>query len=264
LLTASWLPTALFVVGALLVGLVFGSFLTVVVYRVPRKESLVSPGSRCPACGASICARDNIPVVSWLLLRGRCRSCGAAISKRYPLTELATGLLWVVAAVAFDPWYVALMMALFFTMLLAVSLIDLEHLLIPNRIVYPSFVLFAGLVLVGVLLGDLSWTGALIGCLAYASVLFLIAFLYPKGMGMGDVKLALVIGLVVGSLSGGLVAVAAFAAVVFGALGGLAAAAAKRRGAGGVIPFGPAMAAGAFVASLWGQKVVDWYLNLRF
>src|SRR6266540_4623488 len=119
-------------------GLVFGSFLSVVIYRVPRKESIVAPRSACPNCGAMIGARDNVPVFSYIALGGRCRSCRARISLRYPLLELATGLLFAGAALKFDSAYTAGVIALLFMVMEAVAVIDIEHQIVPNRILYPS------------------------------------------------------------------------------------------------------------------------------
>ena len=250
-------------VAAGLAGLVLGSFVTVVVYRVPRDESLVRPRSRCPGCGEQIRAVDNIPVLSWAVRRGRCHSCGEPISLRYPLTELASGALWVIAFVQYgDDLYVALMMALFFTLLLAVSLIDLEHKLIPNRITYPGVAFFAVMVAFGAILSlGPTVLGAVLGFVAYGGVLLAVALIYPKGMGMGDVKLVALIGLVLGSLGLQLVAVAAIAGFFLGGIGGIVA---MLSGAGrrGVMPFGPSLALGAVFSALFGAQVADWYLAL--
>src|SRR5437870_13300245 len=126
-------------------GLAVGSFLNVVIHRVPRKESVVQPRSRCPRCGTQLADRDNVPVVSWVLLRGRCRTCGEPISPRYPLVELATAALFVAVALRFGADWAVPAFLLFFASLLAISLIDLEHYIIPNRIVYPT--LFGGFAL---------------------------------------------------------------------------------------------------------------------
>src|SRR5919197_280434 len=134
---------------ALPFGLVIGSFLTVVVARVPAKQSIVSPRSRCPSCGTEIAVRDNIPVVSWLLLRGRCRSCGAPISLRYPALELATGILFTGIAAVWDSVFVGAMLCAFAAVMVAVAAIDLELRIIPNRIVYPAVPAFALAILVG-------------------------------------------------------------------------------------------------------------------
>ena len=246
----------------LVFGCVFGSFLTVVVHRVPKGESIVRPRSRCPSCGTQIRSADNIPVLSWILLRGRCSSCGARISVIYPLTELATGALFVAVALAFEDLWVAVMMAPFLGLLLALSVIDIRHKIVPNRLVYPSFLLFAGYLVVAALAGGgVDLLRALIGCLAYGSGLLLVALISPKGMGMGDVKLAALIGLVLGSLGLRYVAVAAAAGVALGGVGALVALAlgANRKTA---IPFGPYLAAGAAVGAFFGAQIADWYVNL--
>ncbi len=245
-----------------LAGLLIGSFLTVVVWRVPRKESIVSGRSMCPTCWATIGARDNVPVLSWLLLRGRCRSCGARISAIYPLTELATAALFAAASLAFSDLYVAVVMAAFLAVLLAVSFIDVRHRLIPNRIVYPAFVV----ALVAVAALDLAGRGpnllhALIGLAAFGGGLLVIAIVSPKGMGMGDVKLAGLIGLALGAVSLSRVGVAAGVAILLGGLGAIVALAAGR-GRKSALPFGPFLAAGAAVAAFWGPQIADAYLRV--
>jgi len=244
-----------------LFGLVVGSFLTVVVYRVPRKESVVSPRSRCPGCGRQIAAYDNIPVLSWVLLRGRCRHCSAQISPRYPLTELANGLLWLAASLRFgDELFVAVIMACFFSVLLAVSLIDAEHRIIPNAILYPAVPVFAVLLVAGRLLeAPVDLFGAAVGLLAFGGGMLLVAVIYPKGMGIGDVKLAGFLGLVLGSLGLELVAVAAFLGFMLGAVGGAALMAFAGKGRKTVVPFGPFLAAGAGASVFVGAQIADWY-----
>ena len=204
---------------ALPFGLVVGSFMTVAVYRLPKGESVVRPRSRCPACGAEIGARDNIPVLSWLLLRGRCRRCGERISVEYPLLELATAGLVVLAAIRYpDPWQAVLVGGLL-ALMPGIALIDLRHRIIPNRLTYPALILFAVLILLAWLIGDAADPReAAIGLLLYGGILFVVAVV-SRGMGMGDVKLAALIGLVLGSLGLRFVGVAAAAAIVLGGLG---------------------------------------------
>jgi len=248
------------VLVALPFGLAVGSFMTVVVSRVPAGESVVRPRSRCPRCGAEIANRDNIPLISWVLLRGRCRSCGEGIPARYPLLELFTAALVVAAALAFEPPWVAVMMAAFLSLMPAIAWIDIEHRIIPNRITYPAVITFAAYVVVARAFdGGTDPVRALIGALLYAGVLFVVAIV-SRGMGMGDVKLALVIGVVLGALGLRFVAVAAAGAVLFGGLGGIVALA-TGRDRKSAIPFGPYMAAGALVAAFWGQRIADWYLR---
>lgn len=245
---------------ALPFGLVIGSFMTVVVHRLPKGESLWSPRSRCPSCGAQIGARDNIPVLSWLLLRGRCRRCGARISVEYPLLELATAGLVVLAAIRYpNPWHAVLVGGLL-ALMPGIALIDLRHRIIPNRLMYPSLILFPALVVLARSVGDAADpVRAGIGFLLFGGILFVVAFV-SRGMGMGDVKLAALIGLVLGSLGLRFVGVAAGAAILFGGLGGVVALA-MGRGRKSAIPFGPYLAAGAVVAGLWGDEIASWYIG---
>ena len=245
---------------ALPFGLGVGSFMTVAVHRLPRGESVVRPRSRCPSCGAEIGNRDNVPVLSWLLLRGRCRRCGARISVEYPLLELATAGLVVLAAIRYpNPWHIALVGGLL-ALMPGIALIDLRHRIIPNRLMYPSLILFPVVVVLAWLVGDATdpVRGA-IGLLLYGGILFVVAIV-SRGMGMGDVKLAALIGVVLGSLGLRFVGVAAGAAIVFGGLGGVVALA-MGRGRKSAIPFGPYLAAGAVVAGLWGQEIASWYIG---
>ena len=247
---------------ALPFGLVFGSFLTVAIYRVPAGESLVRPRSRCLNCGTPLRNMDNIPVVSWLALRGRCHACDARISAVYPLTELACGALFVAVALVYeDPWQ-AILLAPFSALLVALSVIDFRHHRIPNVLVYPS-VLISGVyvVLADLVGGHLDALRGVLGFLAYGVGLLIVALIAPKGMGMGDVKLAGLIGLVLGSIGLGIVAVAAGVGILLGGVGAivvlLMGASRKTR-----IPYGPFMAAGALIAVFFGTSIVDAYLNL--
>jgi leader peptidase (prepilin peptidase)/N-methyltransferase len=247
---------------ALPIGLAVGSFMTVAIHRIPAGESLSRPRSRCPACGTQIRARDNVPVVSWLLLRGRCRACGAGISAVYPLTELATAALVVGAVVAFDPLWQAALVAALLALMPGIAVIDIRHRIIPNRLVYPSLLGFAAAIAVGDLLSDdVNAPGAVLGFLAYGGGLLVIALIAPAGMGMGDVKLAALVGLVLGSLGLRYVAVAAGLGIL---LGGLAAIVALAAGAGrrGTLPYGPFLAAGAALAAFVGSAIADRYLDL--
>jgi leader peptidase (prepilin peptidase) / N-methyltransferase len=246
-----------------LLGLVVGSFLTVVVHRVPRRESIVAPRSRCPGCGEEIRARDNVPVVSYLLLRGRCRHCGARISPEYPLIELATAALFAGAALRFeDPWAAGLV-APFLALMLALAIIDARHRIVPNRITYPVMPLFAAAILVGTLAGGgVDILIGLLGLALYAVPLLLLALAMPGGMGMGDVKLAALIGLVLGSLGLRYVAVAAGLGIIGGGIGALVAMIALGRGRKEHIPFGPFLAGGAGVAAFVAPQIASAYLSL--
>jgi len=253
------------VVAALfgLFGLVYGSFLTVVVYRVPRRLSIVAPRSACPGCRAEIRARDNVPVVSWLILRGRCRGCGARIPARYPLVELGTAGLSVGAALAFRDVYIAAGAALFLGLLLALALIDAEHRILPNAVVYPAMAGFAVGIGAGAVFGQrIDWLTAVIGFIAFGGVLFVIAIVVPNGMGMGDVKLAGLIGLALGGLGLRYVAVAAGTAVLAGGLGAIMALMAKRSRKA-TIPFGPFLAIGAAAALFCAPAIAHAYIAWR-
>jgi leader peptidase (prepilin peptidase)/N-methyltransferase len=241
---------------AFVAGLLFGSFLTVVAHRVPRGESVVAGRSHCPHCDAQIAAYDNVPVFSWLLLRGRSRCCGAPISPRYPLTELTLAVLWVatVAVLWDDPTEIALGLV-FTATLLAVTLTDLEQRVIPNKVLLVAAVL-------GVLIAAIGDPGSLperaIAAAAAGGILFLVVLAYPKGMGLGDVKLTAVMGLYLGRN----VAPALLVALLVGSIVGLAmiardGAAARKR----AIPFGPFLALGGVVGLLAGDQLVDLYLS---
>ncbi|MBW8058830.1 MAG: prepilin peptidase [Solirubrobacterales bacterium] len=237
-------------------GLVVGSFLTVVAHRVPRRESIVGGRSRCPACGAQIAAYDNVPVLSWLLLRGCARCCGERIPTRYPLTELALGLLFAATALvlAGNPAELALGLV-FVSTLVAVTLTDLERRIIPNRILIVAAA-------IGVAIAAATDPGSLperaIAAAAAGGLLLAAALAYPRGMGLGDVKLAATMGLFLGRS----VAPAILVALLAGSLVGLAmiarhGAAARKR----AIPFGPFLALGGVVGLLAGNELVDWYLD---
>lgn len=249
--------------GCGLLGLVIGSFLNVVIYRVPRKESLVRPRSRCPGCETQLAERDNVPVISWLLLRGRCRACGEPISVRYPLVELATATLFVAAALRFGSSWALPGFLLFFSSLLAISVIDLDLYIIPNRIVYPT--LMAGgvlLILAAVLEPDLrGLRDAGLGALIAWGSLFVIHVISPAGMGFGDVRLSAVIGLFLGWLSLAHVLLGLFLGFLLASVVGIALILAGRRGRKDRVPFGPFLAGGAVIAVLAGDPLLRLYLG---
>jgi leader peptidase (prepilin peptidase)/N-methyltransferase len=241
---------------ALAFGLIIGSFLNVVAWRLPRKESLAHPPSHCPSCGEPIRPYDNIPVLSWLLLRGRCRKCSTPISLRYPLVELATGLLYA-AVVAFRDGTLDIVLGLILvTLLVPIALIDLDHRLIPNKLTLPLAV--ASLAAVVIIAPSdaveyLAW-----GAGAFAFFL-LAALAYPRGMGIGDVKLAGAMGLALGRA----VAPAILFALVGGVLIGAVVIARKgaREGRKTAVPFGPFLALGAVAALFAGAPLMDAYLD---
>lgn len=238
-------------------GLCVGSFLNVCVYRLPRGQSLISPPSRCPACGRSLRWLDNIPVISWVVLRGRCRQCGASISAQYPIIEIVTALVWLVIAwLTPDAWLLASRLVLA-TALIVLFMIDLEHQLLPNVITLPGIVIgFAFSLVSGP--GPLA---SLIGILVGGGVLYAIAAGYyllrkEEGMGMGDVKMLAMVGAFLGWKAVLLTLVlASFAGAVIGGL-----LIAWQRGTlRYALPFGTFLAVGTFVAMLWGEQMLAWY-----
>lgn len=241
---------------AFLCGAVAGSFVSVVAHRVPRGLSIVGPRSRCPSCGETIAAYDNVPIVSWLVLRGRCRSCGARISPRYPLVELGLGTAFAATTLVYYDKPAELALGLVFvTMLAAITLTDLERRVIPNTILLTGAV--AGVALVATTLSD-SLAERAIATAAAGGALFLLALAYPRGMGMGDAKLAAVMGLYLGRA----VAPALLVGFAAGALVGVGLM--LRHGAGArkwAVPFGPFLALGGVVGLLAGNEIVDWYLD---
>ena len=253
----------LVVAGCALLGLAIGSFLNVVIHRVPEHRSIVKPRSACPSCGTEIAGRDNIPVVSWLLLRGRCRTCKARISPRYPLVELTTAVVFALLGARFsDSWALPAFLMLA-AGLIALSGIDLDTYLLPKRVVYPTLFATAALLLVaGLVEGDTRGLAeAAAGGLIGFGVLFLIHLISPKGMGFGDVRLAGVVGMAMGWVELPLVGVGLFFAFLLASVVGVTLMAVKRKGRKDRVPFGPFLAAGAVLAVLVGQKVLDVYLG---
>jgi leader peptidase (prepilin peptidase)/N-methyltransferase len=245
-----------FAAFAFVSGAVAGSFVSVVAHRVPRGESIVGPRSRCPHCEQRIAAYDNVPIVSWLLLRGRCRGCGERISPAYPLLELALGVAFVATALVFRDQPAELALGLVFvTMLAAVTLTDLERRVIPNLVLAAGAVAGLGLVWAAYP-GSVGEHG--VAAAAAGGLLLLVAIAYPRGMGMGDVKLAAVMGLYLGRA----VAPALLIGFAAGALVGVGmmlrhGAAARKR----AIPFGPFLALGGLVALFVGDEIVEAYLD---
>jgi leader peptidase (prepilin peptidase) / N-methyltransferase len=237
-------------------GMVTGSFVGVVAHRIPRGGSIIGPRSVCDSCGTQIAAYDNVPVVSWLVLRGRCRDCGARIPLRYPLVEIAVGLAFAATAIVLHDDPAQLVLGLVFVaMLAAITLTDLERQIIPNSILLVGTV--AGLALVAVT-DPSSLPERLIAAAGASGLLLIIGLAYPRGMGMGDVKLAAVMGLYLGSA----VAPALFVGVLSGTIVGVALMAARGSGARKLkVPFGPFLALGGVVALLAGDQMIDAYLN---
>jgi leader peptidase (prepilin peptidase)/N-methyltransferase len=255
------LPDLLLDVYAALLGLIVGSYLNVVVHRLPRGLSTVAPRSRCPSCGGAIGMRDNLPVVSWLLLRGRCRHCGAVIAWRYPLVEAATALLFVACVERFGASPEALVAALLCSLLLALAAIDAEHLLLPDRLTLPGLV-------VGLAVQPwIAWGGlvpAVLGAALGAGILLAMWGLWlllrgEEGLGLGDVKMLAMIGAFLGWKG---VLVTLLVASVAGSLVGLALLAGGRAGPRTRLPFGVFLAFGGLVALFWGRALADAYLAL--
>jgi len=271
-------PEWFFILGMGLFGLLCGSFANVVVWRLPRGESVVQPGSHCPKCDAAVAWYDNIPLLSYAVLRGRCRSCGASISARYPLVEAASGALFIVAALLYGVGAQAVFAATLLWGLLVLSLIDLAHFRLPNALV----AMLAAVGLVGAVLaqvfdvplvplmgmsarGPLSepLVAALVGAAAAGGISFAVAEAYAllrkrQGFGMGDVKLLGVLGLFLGLY--------AFMALFVGSLAGSIYAIARARGTaaglpGTKLPFGAFLSLGTLVCLLVGQPVWTWYLQ---
>jgi leader peptidase (prepilin peptidase)/N-methyltransferase len=239
---------------ALVPGLALGSFLNVVAVRLPRHESVVRPGSHCMSCGAAIAWYDNLPLVSYLLLRGRCRSCGARIGWRYPAVELVTALLAAGCALRFGLTARALLAACFCAALVALAAIDLEHHILPNRIVLPGFaVTLAARTAID---PSLEWLLAALGASLF---LFVAVLAYPRGMGMGDVKLALMLGAMLGKT----VVIAVFVALIAALVPSIVLLA--RHGAAArkmAIPFGPFLALGSLVALFAGERLLNAYFSI--
>ena len=258
-------------------GLLIGSFLNVVAYRVPAGRSIVSPPSACPRCGSEIKAYDNVPVLSWLVLRGKCRSCAEPISARYPLVEAATGIFF--AVVAWWSWSNAtlstgadvaasILELVAYLYLAAISvvlaLIDIDTKRLPNAIVLPSYVVGIVLLSASAILGGhpVALIPAGVGMVALFLFYLVAALVYPGGMGFGDVKLAGVLGLFLGFLGWGPLVVGAFAAFILGGVFSLVLVALRRAGRKSGIPFGPWMLAGAWVGIFFGSAVWSGYLAL--
>jgi len=254
---------AVLVAAVAVLGLLVGSFLNVVIHRVPRGESVVRPPSRCPQCGEEIRARHNVPVVGWLVLRGRCAGCGSRISVRYPLVELGTAALFVVLALRLPP--VVLPAYLYFGAAgIALAMIDLDTRRLPNAIVLPSYPVLAAL-----LTAAAWWEGdwwalvrAGVGGVALFGFYFLLVLTYPAGMGFGDVRLAGLIGGVLGFLSWAALVIGAFAGFFLGAVVGVAMMASRRGDRKTALPFGPFMLAGVLVAIFAAEPLALAYRHL--
>lgn len=242
--------TLLFILGA-----VTGSFLNVCIYRLPRKGSVVSPGSYCPRCDLPVRWYDNVPLLSYLWLKGRCRNCGERISVRYPLVELLNAVLYLLAGLKFGIEPALLPALLFISALIVIFFIDIEFYIIPNVIVLP--VAAVGLA-AAIALNPGRWYEYLIAGLVSAAFFFIVVMLKPGGMGMGDVKMAGMMGFFLGWP----VTVALFTGFLLGAVTGVALIIAGRKGRKSRLPFGPFLAIGALVALFFGEFLLETYLGL--
>jgi leader peptidase (prepilin peptidase) / N-methyltransferase len=237
-------------------GLLTGSFLNVVAYRVPRGESLISPGSHCPSCNTPVKPYDNIPVIGWLMLHGRCRACGDQISVRYPVVEALTGVLALSVVLVKHSAVSIVLGLLLVAILVPIALIDFDKRIIPNKITLPAAI---AAVAIGLALKPSFVPEQLIAGAAAGGFLLVFAIAKPGGMGMGDVKLAAVMGLFLGRA----VAVAVLSGVLAGALVGgvVMARVGVEKGRKTKIPFGPFLALGGIVGLLVGSPIVHWYLH---
>jgi leader peptidase (prepilin peptidase)/N-methyltransferase len=252
------------VVGGV-IGLAAGSFLNVVIDRVPRRESVLHPRPHCATCAAPTPLWDNLPVLPYVLRRGRCRACETPVSARSPLVEAATGALFVAAAVRFGASWVVPGYCLFFASMLAISVIDLDHYIVPNRIIYPTLAASVPL-LVGAAALTHEWKSlerAALGGVAGFLVFLVIHVISPRGMGFGDVRLAGLIGVYLGWLGYGVIALGFFLAFLLASVIGIGLMITRLRGRKDAVPFAPFMAMGGIVAVLWGQQLLHFYRSGR-
>lgn len=247
-------------------GVMVGSFANVVIYRLPIKRSIVSPPSACTACGNPIKKYDNIPILSWFILGGKCRSCKSRISFRYPLIELGTGLLFATVAWRFSSGAIPLMFAFLYLAAISIVLgmIDLDTHTLPNKIVIPSY--FVGTFLLGIASlmsgNSTSIFRGLVGMTILVSFYYALAFIYPGGMGMGDVKFAGVLGLFLGYQGWGVLAVGAFSAFLLGGFFAIILIFLRKTKRKSGIPFGPWMVLGAWVGVFFSVPIVQQYLSI--
>jgi leader peptidase (prepilin peptidase)/N-methyltransferase len=238
---------------AALLGLIVGSFLNVCIYRIPRRANIVFPPSHCPNCRQPIKPYDNIPLLSYLLLRGRCRGCGGRIPLRYPVVEAAAGVGFAAIVGRYGINSSSLLYLIFFSVLLVLAFIDLEHQILPDVITLPGIPL--GLLL-GLLLPQARFLSSALGLLLGGMLFYLVAFLSRGGMGGGDIKLAAMIGSFLGWQR---LLLTIFLATFFGSLIGLSLLATGLKSRKDPIPFGPFLSLGAFLSFIWGDSLIGWY-----
>lgn len=244
-----------------LLGAIVGSFLNVCIYRLPQDQSVVSPGSRCGSCGAAVRWFDNLPILSWLILRGRCRSCKASFSIRYPLIELLNGLLWLAVLLRFGASPTALVYALLISALVVVTFIDFDHQIIPDEISLGGILLGF---LISFFLPMPGWTASLLGILLGWGSLALVFYAYlwltgREGMGGGDAKLLAMLGAFLGWQA---VPFIIFVSSLLGSVLGLTVMAIKGKDRHLAIPFGPYLALGGLLYIFYGPQLINWYLHL--
>jgi len=246
-----------------LLGLAIGSFLNVVIWRVPRGESVVHPPSHCPSCDQPIAARDNIPVLSWLVLRGKCRACASPISIRYPLVELATGALYVAFGLRFGihadlPAYLYLA-----AVGIALAMIDIDVLRLPDVLTLPSYPVALALLAIPAVVDSRGedYLRCVLAMLALVAFYGLVWFIHPAGMGRGDVKLSGVVGIYLGWLGWGQVAVGAFSAFLVGGIVSVVIILAAGGGRKTKVPFGPFMLVGALIGIFAGHPIAHAYTH---
>ena len=246
---------------AFIFGTCIGSFLNVCIYRIPAALSIVHPGSSCPRCKTMIPFYDNIPILSYLLLMGKCRSCGASIALRYPFVELLGGLFALACTLSFGPTIHGLVVFVFIATLTVVTFIDLDHRIIPDSISLPGIPLFF---LAALAVPTVTWRASAIGIVAGGGSLFAVAWVYQlitgrEGMGGGDIKLLAMIGAMIGWQG---ILFTLFAASAIGTIVGLLAMIRSGKGMKLAIPFGPFLAMGAIIYVFFGEALILWYFNL--
>lgn len=254
-------PPLIYPAFAFVFGMVVGSFLNVCICRMPKNESVVSPPSHCPGCSYQICWYDNIPLVSYLLLRGKCRGCGAHISLQYPLVELLNGILSLCLFLRFGPTPAFAALFLFCSALVVITFIDIEHQIIPDEISLPGIAV--GFILSFFLQGH-TWLNSLLGILLGGGSLLLVAYLYQKltgkdGMGGGDIKLLAMMGAFLGWKA---VPFIIFTSSLVGSLIGVSIMLLQKKDSKFAIPFGPYLAFGAVLYIFYGKSLIRWYLGL--
>jgi leader peptidase (prepilin peptidase)/N-methyltransferase len=254
-------PFVVFDIFAFILGAVVGSFLNVCIYRLPKDESIVFPSSRCPGCGNDIRWFDNIPIISYLLLRGRCRSCKARISIQYPLVELVNALLALFLFMRFGPTFAFAVLFLFCSAMVVITFIDLEHQIIPDVISLPGIA--AGFIF-SFFIPQLGWQNSLIGILAGGGSLWLVATVYElltkkEGMGGGDIKLLAMMGAFFGWKA---IPFIIFVSSLTGSVIGITVMLARKEDSKLAIPFGPFLALGSVVYIFFGSRMIHWYLSM--